>query len=184
LWRSSVVATPGRDRPELIQTAFEKSRLFFLKRWALEDSQRAIGIAATAKDEDRRRAGLAIVLPLYAKIDAQGAEQWRLQLERDAHVSKQLPFLVSMAKAEFMLGHSDDAQSIARRAWELGTSIQGDEGLDELRELSDICGHFWYGDSAWYSAMIALKEPSMRLTALSEYVRGAMRNRASFREPN
>jgi hypothetical protein len=96
--RSGVLVTPGRDRPELVEAAFERHPLLFLPRQAAENPKRAAAIAESAKDATRRHAGMALVLPYLARADPRQAEQWLWTLsalDQRVETSADLEFYVA-----------------------------------------------------------------------------------------
>jgi hypothetical protein len=49
-WRAAVVTSPGRDTPELVQRAFERSVARFITTWAQTDPRRAAKIAPPSSE--------------------------------------------------------------------------------------------------------------------------------------
>jgi hypothetical protein len=114
--RTGVLVTPGRDRPELVEAAFERHHLLFLPRWAAENPKRAVAIAESAKDATRRHAGMALVLPYLAKADPRQAEQWLWTLsalDQRVETSADLEFYVALVRARFALDQVQDTGRIA-----------------------------------------------------------------------
>ena len=189
-WRSGVFAVPGRDTPDLLQRAFERHHLLFLETWAQQDARRAANLALSTKDLDRQRTALALVLPWLTKVDAAQAETWWLELERSAQLESKtnLDFLVALAKADFRLGHSDEARQLAWLAWKHAspslTRNTGDTDIEAVLNLEDVCGQFWFGDPAWYAATNAIGDRANRLILLASYARGALRDSAGYEEAN
>ena len=187
-WRAGVFAAPGRDTPELVQRAFDRHHLMFLKAWAQEDANRAAAIALAVKDQTVRETALALVLPSYARVNQSQAEAWQAELARYATQSgPSLEFLVALSEADFRSGYAEDARRLARQAWKRGvTQLNGKTGVEslgELQKLEDICGHYWFGDESWYAEMSRIPDAAARLKLLASYTRGAVRSRDGYQEP-
>jgi hypothetical protein len=196
-WRSGVFAAAGRDRPELVEAAFERHHLMFLKQWAAEDARRAAEIARATKDPTRRLAAMALILPAYTKVDPVQAETWRHELMASgvsAETSDDLAFLVALTRAHFAMGHQEDGIQATRTALRLGEQLASKrdlnrpvefaQGAGDLRDLADGYGEFQPNDLAPFAEFLKEQEPALRLYLLAGVVRGAMRHRPGYREPN
>jgi len=173
-WRAAVFASPGRDTPDLVQLAFGRSITRFIEIWAQANPGRAAKIALSAKDPEQQATELALLLPWYAKIDAGQSETWRRELERKAQTTDRLDLLVALLKADFRLGHFEEARKLAWKLW---------RRQESLEDLEDICGQYWFGDPSWYAETNTIPNPVTRLTLLAKYVRGALRNSPGYEEP-
>jgi hypothetical protein len=183
--------------PERVEAAFERHHLMFLAEWAREDPVHAATIAQKTKDPARRRAAIALVLPAYAKVDPVRAEAWRRELMAGGFsdpTSDDLAFLVALARVDFALGHLDDGQQLTGVALTLGERLASKrdrsrppyiaEGAGDLHELADVYGEFQPNDLAPFVVRLKDQDPALRLYLLAGAVRGAMRNRPDYREPN
>jgi hypothetical protein len=194
-WRSGVFAAAGRDRPELVQAAFERHHLMFLPRWASQDPKRAAAIAEGTMDAARRHAAMALVLPWLAKVDPPKAETWLQELSAVGHVAEtpdDLEFLVALARAHFALGHFEDGRQVAAAAMKVGEQLVTNrdqsrplysaEGANELHDLAAA-----YGESDHLAELVRLIEdqaPGLRLFLLAGGTRAALRHRPGYQEPN
>ncbi len=196
-WRSGVFAAAGRDTPERVEAAFERHHLMFLTEWAREDPVGAAAIAQKTKDPARRRAAIALVLPAYAKVDSVRAEAWRRELVAggfSAQTSDGLAFLVALAHVDFALGHPEDGKQVTGVALTLGEQLASKrdrsrppyaaDGAAGLHDLADLYGEFQPNDLAPFVERLKEQEPALRLYVLTAAVRGAMRHRPGYREPN
>jgi hypothetical protein len=185
-WKSAVYAAPGRDAPGLVEQAIERAHIMALAAWAQQDARRSAAIALSAKDADLRLAGLAILLPFYVKTDPQQAEGWRRELAVEG--KDHLAILAPLVRADFLLGHPDEARALAGRAWRSGkaqfSGADPDyEGYSALQQLTDTCGQFDFGDRAWLADLDRIENREVRLLLTARYARGALRNKLSYKEP-
>jgi len=187
---------PGAIKPELVEAAFERHHLMFLPEWAPQDPKRAAEIALRAEDSARRRAGLALVLPEYAKRDPAQTEAWLRELAaapENAQTSGDLAFLTALARARFALGHTDEARRTAATAMSLGKlfaakrdkekPVYSFDGASELHDLAQSWGEFQPDDLAAFSSLASTPDESVRLFLMAAAVRGALRHRPGYREP-
>jgi hypothetical protein len=196
-WRSGVFVAAERDTPERVEAAFDRHHLMFLAEWAREDPARAAAIARNTREPARRRAAIALMLPAYAKTDPLGAEAWRQELMAGgfpARTSDDLALLVALARVDFELGHPEDGNQVIGAALTLGQNLASKrdlslplyaaEGASDLRDLADLYGKFHPNDLTPFVEQLKELEPALRLYILAGAVRGAMRNRPGYREPN
>jgi len=161
-WRAAVAASPGRDTPDLVQRAFERSIARFITTWAQTDPSRALKIALSTDDPT----GLALLFPW--------TENARRDLERKAQSTASPDLLLALIRSEFKLGHTDEAHKLSWLAW---------KNPESREELEDICGQYWFGDPQWRAETDAIQNPVTRLMLLAKYARGALRNSPGYEEP-
>jgi hypothetical protein len=114
--------------------------------------------------------------------------------EFPARTSDDLASLVALARVHFALGHSDDGKQVIGAALTLGEQLASKrdasgplyaaEGAADLRDLADLYGEFHPNDLAPFVEQLKDLEPALRLYVLAGAVRGAMRHRPGYREPN
>ena len=194
-WRAGLILAPGHDTAERLEAGLERYRVWFLREWAEQDAKRAALLAA--RDPVRRRTAMALVLPAYAKVDAAQAEAWRGELMAGgipARTSDDLAFLVALARVDFAMGHPEDGRTVTDAALRLGEQLASKrdrsrppyaaEGAANLHELADIYGEFQPNDLGSFAERLKDQEPALRLYLLAGAVRGAMRRRPGYVEPN
>lgn len=197
-WRSGVFAAAGRDTPERVEAAFEKHHLMFLRVWAAEDPRRAAELAQRTKDPARRNTALALILPSYASINRSQAEAWRRELtasSRNGQTTDWLTFLVALTRANFALGHTRDAEQTTAAALHLGEEltsrrdrelpIYSSEGAGDLHDLAECYGEYRPKNLAQFARSQSKNpDPELRLFLQAAAIRGAMRHRPHYQEPN
>jgi hypothetical protein len=196
-WRAGMVMAPGHDTPERVEAGFERYHLMFLREWADRDAKLAAALAESAKDPVRRRAGLARILPAYAKVERTKAENWRRELMAGglaARTSDDLAFLVALARAHFALGHPEDGEQVVESAMRLGEQLASNRdrsrpvymapATDDLHDLAETYGKFRPNDLAPFVQRLKDQDPALQLFLLAGGARGALRHRPGYQEPN
>jgi hypothetical protein len=190
-WRSGVIALPGPNLEDRVEAAFERHHLLFLRRWAEEDPKRAAALAQAMKDPARRRQAIALVLPVYAKVDRAQSESWARELMAGPHDDPDL--MAALARAEFALGNTGDAMTLVDAALERGEQlwakrdpkmpVYSADGVSALHEIADAYGEFRPDDLIPFINRIEHLDPPLPLYLLTGAVHGALRNRPGYREP-
>ena len=195
-WRAGIFASAGPDMSERVEVGFEKYKLMFLREWASEDPSRAAGLVMGIRDSVRRRTATALVLPAYSKVDPVRAESWLRELSTfgiSAGTPADLEFIGKLARAQFALGHPEEARhltDLAMRSAERVVSRRDRslpayfaEGADELYEVAETFGEFQSDKLGELLRQCVGLEPGVRLFVLSGAVRGALRHRSGYQEP-
>jgi hypothetical protein len=99
-----------------------------------------------------------------------------------------------LIKADFQLGHVDEAKKLAWSDWnQLLPRLAADRADIDPQQvkqlearawsLEDIWGQYWFGDPHWFAQFDAVSSGRVRLRLLASYARGALRNSATYQEP-
>jgi hypothetical protein len=191
-WRSGVIAAPGPNLEARVDAAFERHHLVFLARWSEEDAKRAAALAQATKDPARRRQAIALVLPAYAKVDRAQAEGWARELMAGPH--DDLDLMAPLARAWFVLGHPDEAMELVDAAIKVGEQLWAKRdpaqpvyavnGVASLRDLADTYGEFRGDDLKSFVSRVEHLDPPLVIYLVAGAVRGALRHRPGYQEPD
>lgn len=97
-------------------------------------------------------------------------------------------------RVHFALGHAEDAKQSTAVARTLGEQLASKrdrsrrpyaaDRADDLHDLADVYGEFQPNDLEPFIERLKDEDSAVRLYLLAGAVRGAMRNRPGYREPN